>query len=96
LLRSDSAGVATILPDALAYTITLFGKWQKDMELAETVYTDGLLPTLGITGKTPYNYASDVLLKNDMPAPIAETVFITSNSAKGTYSRTAAVRVSNR
>jgi hypothetical protein len=63
LLRSDSADVATILPDALDYTTTLFGKGQKDMEPAETAYTEGLLPALGIKGKIPYNYASDVLLK---------------------------------
>jgi hypothetical protein len=79
LLRSDSADVATILPDALDYTTTLFGKGQKDMELAETVYTEGLLSALGIKGKIPYNYASEVLLKSDMPATIAETVLIISN-----------------
>jgi N-acetylmuramoyl-L-alanine amidase len=60
------------------YTTTLFGKWQKDKALAQTVYYDGLLPSLGIKGRAPYSYASGVLLKSNMPATIAETVFITS------------------
>ena len=61
------------------YTTTLFGKWRKDKALAQTVYYDGLLPSLGIKGKAPYSYASGVLLKSNMPATIAETVFITSD-----------------
>ncbi len=61
------------------YTTALFGKWQKDKALAQTVYYDGLLPNLGIKGKAPYSYASGVLLKSNMPATIAETVFITSD-----------------
>ena len=32
-----------------------------------------------IAQKAPYSYASGVLLKSNMPATIAETVFITSN-----------------
>jgi N-acetylmuramoyl-L-alanine amidase len=31
-----------------------------------------------IATKTPYSYASGVLLKSNMPATIAETVFITN------------------
>jgi N-acetylmuramoyl-L-alanine amidase len=60
------------------YTTTLFGKWRKDKALAQAVYYDGLLPSLGIKGRAPYSYASGVLLKSNMPATIAETVFITS------------------
>jgi N-acetylmuramoyl-L-alanine amidase len=60
------------------YTTTLFGKWRKDKELANTVL-DGLYPTLGIPRRDPYSYASGVLLKSEMPATIAETVFITSD-----------------
>jgi N-acetylmuramoyl-L-alanine amidase len=66
------------------YTTTLFGKWRKDKELAQTVF--GSLSTLPSTDgsgtiatRTPYSFASGVLLKSDMPATIAETVFITSN-----------------
>lgn len=66
------------------YTTTLFGKWRKDKEFALTVFES--LSTLSaadgagtIATRTPYSYASGVLLKSDMPATIAETVFITSD-----------------
>ena len=66
------------------YTTTLFGKWRKDKELAETVF--GSLSTLPsadgsgtIATRTPYSFASGVLLKSEVPATIAETVFITSD-----------------
>lgn len=61
------------------YTITLFGKPRKDQELAQTVLDKGLYPALGIPKKTPYQFASGVLLKSTMPAIIAESVFITSD-----------------
>ena len=67
------------------YTTTLFGKRRKDKELAYAVF-GGLstLPAAGGTGtirtRSPYSYASGVLLKSNMPATIAETVFITSNA----------------
>ncbi len=59
---------------------------------------DGLqtLPAASGTGsiatRAPYQYASGVLLKSNMPATIAETVFITSRDegrllADGTGSR---------
>jgi N-acetylmuramoyl-L-alanine amidase len=60
------------------YTTTLYGKVRKDKKLAEVVYSEGLLPRLGIKGRTPYQFASGVLLKSNMPATIAETVFITN------------------
>jgi N-acetylmuramoyl-L-alanine amidase len=66
------------------YTTTLFGKWRKDKELATTVF--GSLSTLPaadgttkIATRTPYSFASGVLLKSNMPATIAETVFITND-----------------
>jgi N-acetylmuramoyl-L-alanine amidase len=66
------------------YTTTLFGKWRKDKELATTVF--GFLSTLPaadgttkIPTRTPYSFASGVLLKSNMPATIAETVFITND-----------------
>ena len=70
------------------YTTTLFGKWRKDKELATTVFVTRS-PTLPaartVTGKiagtrTPYSFASGVLLKSNMPATIAETVFITNTN----------------
>jgi N-acetylmuramoyl-L-alanine amidase len=66
------------------YTTTLFGKWRKDKGLANTVFGSlSTLPAANGTGtiatRTPYSFASGVLLKSDMPATIAETVFITSD-----------------
>jgi N-acetylmuramoyl-L-alanine amidase len=69
------------------YTTTLFGKWRKDKELANTVFGSlSTLPAADGTGtiatRTPYSFASGVLLKSNMPATIAETVFIT-NATEG-------------
>ena len=66
------------------YTTTLFGKWRKDKELANTVFGSlSTLPAANGTGtiatRTPYSFASGVLLKSTMPATMAETVFITSD-----------------
>jgi N-acetylmuramoyl-L-alanine amidase len=66
------------------YTTTLFGKWRKDKALANTMFQSlSTLPSASDTGtiatKTPYSFASGVLLKSNMPATIAETVFITSD-----------------
>ncbi len=66
------------------YTTTLYGKWRKDKELALTVFDNlSTLPAASGTGtiatRTPYSYASGVLLKSNMPATIAETVFITND-----------------
>jgi N-acetylmuramoyl-L-alanine amidase len=76
------------------YTTTLFGKWRKDKELATTVFNSlSTLPAADgkpkIATRTPYSFASGVLLKSNMPATIAETVFITNDQeaqllAKGT------------
>jgi len=72
------------------YTTTLFGKWRKDKELAQTMFRSlstlpaATLPAAGGTGtiatRAPYSFASGVLLKSNMPAIIAETVFITSDA----------------
>lgn len=71
--------------DATDYTTTLFGKWRKDKELAYTVW--GGLKTMPaangvgyIRTRDPYSFASGVLLKSNMPATIAETVFISSRA----------------
>ena len=66
------------------YTTTLFGKWRKDKALANSVFGSlSTLPAANGTGtiatKTPYSFASGVLLKSNMPATIAETVFITND-----------------
>jgi N-acetylmuramoyl-L-alanine amidase len=66
------------------YTTTLFGKWRKDKELANTVFGSlSTLPAANGTGtiatRKPYSFASGVLLKSNMPATIAETVFISNN-----------------
>ena len=66
------------------YTTTLFGKWRKDKALANTVFASlSNLPAAAGTGeiakRTPYSFASGVLLKSTMPATIAETVFITND-----------------
>ncbi len=82
---------------ATDYTTTLFGKWRKDKALANTVFNRlKTLPAATGTGtiatRTPYSFASGVLLKSNMPATIAETVFITSDKegqllSDGTYRR---------
>jgi N-acetylmuramoyl-L-alanine amidase len=69
---------------ATDYTTTLFGKWQKDKAFAQTLFKSlSTLPAASGTGtiatKTPYSFASGVLLKSTMPATIVETVFITSD-----------------
>lgn len=67
-------------PDrATNYTTSLYGKPRKDRELADTVLYSGLAPALGIPVRSPYQFASGVLIKSNMPATIAETVFITSD-----------------
>lgn len=65
---------------ATNYTTTLYGKPRKDKVLADTVLNYGLYPALGIPKRASYQFASGVLLKSNMPAIIAETVFITNNT----------------
>jgi N-acetylmuramoyl-L-alanine amidase len=69
--------------NTIDYTTTLYGKPRKDQALANTVFGSlSALPaasgTRTIATRTPYQFASGVLLKSDMPATIAETVFITN------------------
>ena len=73
------------------YTTTLYGKPRKDQALANTVFGSlSALPAATSTGtiatRTPYQFASGVLLKSDMPATIAETVFITNGVEGGLLS----------
>ncbi|HET7479664.1 MAG TPA: N-acetylmuramoyl-L-alanine amidase [Rubrobacteraceae bacterium] len=63
---------------SIDYTTTLYGKPRKDQELAN-VMLDALYPALGIPKRAPSQFASGVLLKSDMPAIIAESVFITND-----------------
>lgn len=70
---------------ATDYTATLFGEWRKDKAFAQTLFRSlSTLPAASGTGiiatKTPYSFASGVLLKSTMPATIAETLFITSDA----------------
>ena len=81
---------------ATDYTTTLFGNWRKDKALAYAVFGDpdpkpplvpcGLvtLPAASgagnIASRSPYSYASGVLIKSNMPATIAETVFVTNSN----------------
>jgi N-acetylmuramoyl-L-alanine amidase len=60
------------------YTTALYGKPRKDTALTNAVL-GGLYPALGIPKRAPYQFASGVLLKAQMPATLAETVFVTSD-----------------
>jgi N-acetylmuramoyl-L-alanine amidase len=73
------------------YTTTLYGKPRKDKELAYALFGGSVKPpsyglrtlpaaygTGTIATRTPYQFASGVLLKSNMPAVIAESVFITN------------------
>jgi N-acetylmuramoyl-L-alanine amidase len=67
------------------YTTTLFGKWRKDKEPAHAVYGGlSVLPAAdgagAISSRTPYSFASGVLLKSAIPTTIAGTLFITGNA----------------
>ena len=81
--------------ETVDYTTTLYGKPRKDKELAYALFGGSVKPpsyglrTLPaadgkgtIATRTPYQFASGVLLKSNMPAVIAESVFIT-NSTEG-------------
>jgi N-acetylmuramoyl-L-alanine amidase len=81
---------------AMDYT-TLFGKWRKDKELAYAVFESlSTLPAAEGAGtiatNSPYSFASGVLLKSNMPATIAERVFITNNKEAALLSGPAGAR----
>ena len=74
------------------YTTSLYGKPNKDRNLALAIFNNGL-KTLKVTTKeyptveeapintrSPYQFASGVLLKSNMAAALAESVFITSTN----------------
>jgi N-acetylmuramoyl-L-alanine amidase len=65
------------------YTNVLYGKWFKDRDLASAVFDQlRTLPATNGTGtiatRAPYQYSSGVLFKSNMPAVMAESVFITN------------------
>jgi N-acetylmuramoyl-L-alanine amidase len=65
------------------YTNVLYGKWYKDRDLANAVFKQlsTLLVANGtgtIATRAPYQYSSGVLFKSNMPAVMAESVFITN------------------
>ena len=80
------------------YTTTLYGKPRKDQALANTVFGSlSALPAATDTGgtiatRTPYQFASGVLLKSDMPATIAESVFITNEGERQFLSKDTGTR----
>jgi N-acetylmuramoyl-L-alanine amidase len=65
------------------YTNVLYGKWFKDRDLSNAVFKQlSTLPAANGTGtiatRAPYQYSSGVLFKSNMPAIMAESVFITN------------------
>lgn len=60
------------------YTIGLYGKQTKDKIWARKVNT--AMSALGITNNGITNYADGMLLKATMPATLAETVFLSSDT----------------
>jgi len=65
------------------YTTVLYGKWYKDRALANAVFEQlSALPAAtgsgNIATRAPYQYSSGVLFKSNMPAVMAETVFVTN------------------
>lgn len=62
---------------AIDYAEGLYGKQAKDKTWAQKI--NNAMNTLGITNKGITNFADGMLLKANMPATLAETVFITSD-----------------
>ena len=60
-------------------TMGLWGKKNKDLNFTKIVH-QALYPSLGVSDLGVTNFASGVLLKSEMPATIAETVFITNSN----------------
>lgn len=59
-------------------TLGLYGKASKDKAFTDAIHSS-LVSGLGIPDRGETNFASGVLLKSNMPATIAETVFLTSS-----------------
>ena len=57
----------------------LYGQKNKDMNFTKVIH-QALYPSLGIDDSGVTNFASGVLIKSNMPATIAETVFITNTN----------------
>lgn len=65
------------------YTNVLYGKWYKDRDFANAIFDQlATLPAAAGSGtiatRSPYQYSSGVLFKSNMPAAMAESVFITN------------------
>lgn len=60
-------------------TMGLWGKKNKDLNFTKIMH-EALYPSLGVPDLGVTNFASGVLLKSEMPATIAETVFITNSN----------------
>lgn len=63
---------------SINYTLGLYGKQGKDKTWAQKI--NNAMGSLGIPNNGITNFANGMLLKANMPATIAETVFITSNA----------------
>jgi N-acetylmuramoyl-L-alanine amidase len=61
------------------YTQTFWGKKNKDQQFSTVIY-NALFPSLGIPGHGVGQFASGALLKSNMPATLAETVFLTNDN----------------
>jgi len=61
------------------YTQTFWGKKNKDQQFSAAIY-NALFPALGIPGHGVGQFASGALLKSNMPATLAETVFLTNDN----------------
>lgn len=61
------------------YTKGFYGKRGKDLDFTNIMH-QALYPSLGIDDGGVGQFASGVLLKSNMPATIAETVFITNDA----------------
>lgn len=57
----------------------LYGQKTKDLDFTKVIH-QALYPTLSVPDLGVTNFASGVLLKSNMPATIAETVFISNSS----------------
>jgi N-acetylmuramoyl-L-alanine amidase len=60
------------------YTQTFWGKKNKDLQFSTAIY-NALKANLGIPGNGVGQFASGALLKSNMPATLAESVFLTND-----------------
>jgi N-acetylmuramoyl-L-alanine amidase len=79
---------------SINYTKGFYGQKNKDLAFTKVI-NNSLASELGITNNGVGQFASGVLLKSNMPATIAETVFIT-NDAENALLQDASRGTSNR